>query len=42
MQQSASEKQIGLLKRKGYDVSKGVSKAQASLAFNEINAREKK
>lgn len=42
MQQSASEKQIGFLKWKGYDVSKGVSKAQASLAFNEINARETK
>lgn len=33
MQQSASEKQIGFLKWKGFDVSKGVSKAQAAAAF---------
>lgn len=33
MQQSASDKQIYVLGKKGFDVSKGVSKAQAAAAF---------
>lgn len=39
MQQSASEKQIGFLKWKGFDVSKGVSKAQAAAAFKMLEEK---
>ena len=40
--QSASDKQIGFLRWKGYDVSNGVSITEASLAFKEIAAKEEK
>lgn len=40
--QSASDKQISMLKYKGYDVSNGVTISEAKLAFKEIEAREEK
>ncbi len=42
MQQSASDKQIYTLKKNGFDVSKGVSKAQANLAFQMIENKKTK
>lgn len=38
----ASDKQIGYLKWKNYDVSNGVTFGEATLAFKEIQAREEK
>lgn len=38
----ASEKQVGLLRFKGYDTSRGVTVGEATLAFNEITKREEK
>ncbi len=38
--QPASDKQIGFLKWKGYDVSNGVTITEADLAFKEIKAKE--
>jgi len=40
--QPATEKQIGLLKWKGYDVSNGVTISEFKMALNEIEKRENK